>query len=134
MLKPKVVTLMLEDHPEAITFLKKEKVLPETVLLPSAQTLHEYLKDDFSHLADKTELIQKLANQTKYPTEIFMIIDSQVNEYAKLVSFNPELLVFNLKVANKIRLLIMPNLTKIILQKHPKAIEFLINDELLAGK
>lgn len=122
MLKPKVVTLMLQDHPEAITFLKKEKILPELVLLPSPQILHEYLGDKFKHLATNTKLVQELANQAKYPTEIFMIVDSQVDEYVKKLSN---------QIARKLFISFIPTIAKTILQKHPEAIKFLIKDELL---
>jgi len=122
MLKPKVVTLILQDYPEAITFLRKETVLPELVSLPSAQILHEYLGDKFKHLATNTKLVQELANQAKYPTEIFMIVDSQVDEYVKKLSN---------QIARKLFLSFIPTIAKTILQKHPEAITFLINDKLL---
>lgn len=122
MLKPKVITLILQDYPNTITFLKKEKVLAELVTLPSKEILHDYLKEDFDHLASKTKLIQELAHTTKYPTEIFMIINNQMNQYVTLFKNGPTIKTF---------LLLIPKLTKIILQKHPNAIQSLINEKLI---
>jgi len=122
MLKPKVITLMLQDHPDAIAFLKKENVLAEPVLLPSELILHQYLETaGFDYLVKKSHITQQLANQQKYPTEIFMIVDSQVNEYVKKL---PN------KMAAQAFLALVPHLTKIILQQHPDAINFLIGEQL----
>jgi len=121
MLKPKVVTLMLQDHPHAIAFLKKNNVLAEPVLLPSEPILRTCLETaGFDHLANKSTIIQQLANQQRYPTEIFMIIDSQVNEYAKKLNKMSAIAVLKL----------IPYLTKVILHPHPDAINFLIGEEL----
>ena len=122
MLKPKVITLILQDYPNAITFLKKEKVLAEPVTLPSKETLHDYLKNGFDHLASKTKLIQELAHTTKYPTEIFMIINNQMNQYVTLLKNGPLI---------KTCIMLIPTLTKTILQKHPAAVQSLINEKLL---
>jgi hypothetical protein len=123
MLKPKVITILLQDHPHTIAFLKKEKVLAELVSLPSAPILQDYLKiEGFDHFASNSHITQQLANQQKYPTEIFMIVDSHVVEYAKKLQH---------PMMAKAFLLLIPKLTKTILQKYPDAIECLIGEQLL---
>ena len=123
MLKPKVITILLQDHPHTIAFFKKEKILAEPVSLPSAPILQDYLKaGGFDHLASNSHIVQQLANQQKHPTEIFMIIDSHVVEYIKKLN-HPIMATLFLKL--------IPKITKTILQKHLDAIEFLINEQLL---
>jgi hypothetical protein len=114
---------MLQDYPHAITFLKENGVLAEPVTLPCKDTLHTYLNTaHLTHVVDKTQITQQLAHTQKYPTEIFMIIHCQMREYIKKIQNKP--------TANAL-LLLIPIITKTILQKHTEAIQFLMREELL---
>lgn len=123
MLKPRVVTLMLQDHPNAIAFLKKENVLAEIVQLPDEETLRQRLNSaGFDHLVSHSKITQKLADQQKYPTEIYLIAAKQTIIHANRLG-HPML--------KNLMLFSIPKITQIILQKHPDAIEWLIKDNII---
>ncbi len=119
--KPKMVELILQDHPAAIEFLKKEKIMTSPIQLASEKALHkDFSNKGLDHFADKTSVVKLLADQKKYPSEVFMIVVTQMEEYINLLPANP--------LIRKAQMTLIPTIIDIIFEKEPQAIEWLKMD------
>jgi hypothetical protein len=118
--KPKMVELILQDHPAAIEFLKKEKIMTNPIQFASEETLHKEFRNNFDHFAQKTSVVKLLANQKKYPSEVYMIVVTQMEEYINLLPANPFI--------RKVQMALIPAIINVIFKKEPQAIEWLKMD------
>jgi hypothetical protein len=117
--KPRMVELILQDHPAAIANLKKNNIMIDPIQFPSAAMLrHQLNTAKFDHFAEKSSIIKLLATQKKYPTEVGMILMDQMELYtATLPSF-----------MRKANMALMPQIISVLLKDDPKAIDWLQMD------
>ncbi len=118
--KPRMVELILQEHPAAIAYLKKKNIMIDPILFESEEIVRKKLIDaGFDYFATKSSVAKLLANQRKYPTEVWMIIVNQMEELIK---------PFPNRMMKNAQLELRPMIVETLLKEYPKAIDCLRMD------